>query len=363
MEKPFEYKGPGGQFQDIIGSPVEASTTISPTDSIHHVTAETPVISTIVPPHEGFTGPLFLIADAPFTICDNGNIAVLKPVTLTGRAYTFLYDHHLGKWHFTDDKAPVEEADLASDLYGHWLFDEVSGTRENSDGTAPDLTEVGGTVDSTTGVDGGLAITGLISDDKGLETSSASIPVADGFTIALAFKWDYLPPLDSAAQSILTLGPSAAGTHVHIARFYNSYFIAAAIRWSLTQEDVIELPTPRLGPLTEDEWHLLVLTYDPVTGSFTGHIDEGCRVCYVPAPGTPTSQFDFEGARKKLRAIVPAEDLAAVNGITFTTMLFRKKFGSNFVAFQGEIDWPRIWNRCLTPIDVSAVYDEFLSLL
>src|SRR5512137_1186207 len=97
-ETPYDFMSPGGQFQDIVG-PALGGATIAPTKMVHHINATTE-ISTITPPHEGFTGPVFLIADSQFTVTSTGgNIALAVTTTVAGKIYIFIYDRKTGKWY------------------------------------------------------------------------------------------------------------------------------------------------------------------------------------------------------------------------------------------------------------------------
>jgi hypothetical protein len=98
-EIPFNFMPPGGQFQDVIGNPLNAGTVIAPDHMVHHIST-TAIINTITPPHEGYTGPLYLIADSLFTWTTAGNIGTLAAAApVVGRAYAFLYDRVTGKWY------------------------------------------------------------------------------------------------------------------------------------------------------------------------------------------------------------------------------------------------------------------------
>jgi len=93
-----DFTPPGGQFSNLIGANL-TSVVLAPTRMVHHVTS-TATITTITPPHEGFTGPLYLIADSVFSWTTSGNILGAPGTTLTaGRAHGFLYDRVAGKWY------------------------------------------------------------------------------------------------------------------------------------------------------------------------------------------------------------------------------------------------------------------------
>jgi hypothetical protein len=67
---------------------------------VHHVTGTTQV-TTITPPWDDFTGPVYLIADSVFSwTSTGGNIGAASATTLVaGNAYGFLYDRVAAKWY------------------------------------------------------------------------------------------------------------------------------------------------------------------------------------------------------------------------------------------------------------------------
>lgn len=246
---------------------------------------------------------------------------------------------------------PNLDGSLLTGLYGHWPFDEVSGTRRCAIGSAPNLTETGGTVPSAPGKFGN-AISGTEADTFDLGAIGASIPMSGGVTVELWFRWPTSPSV--FPDSMLTIGPIASNTFIHIFRFYDSNFLAVGYRWGVAAGDSVSLPTPRPGPLAEDEWHLLVVTYDPTTGLFTGRVDGGCATGYVYSPPAGVGNPAL-----KLSATVPAASLAAANAVTLTTLSFMKAFNGNYKNFEGLIDAPTIWTRCLTDAEVERRWLNF----
>ena len=91
------FQPPGGNFQDLIGSPITAAETISPDRLIHHISGSTEV-ATIVPPYEDFSGPLYFVADVAMIWNASGNIAT-PGSTGGGRIAMFIYDHETQKWY------------------------------------------------------------------------------------------------------------------------------------------------------------------------------------------------------------------------------------------------------------------------
>lgn len=96
-----DFVPPGGQFANVVG-PKLNSVVIAPTKMIHHFNT-TAAITTITPPHEGFSGPIYLIADSVFTWTTTGNIAAPQATTISANnAYSFIYDRVAGKWYPVD---------------------------------------------------------------------------------------------------------------------------------------------------------------------------------------------------------------------------------------------------------------------
>lgn len=97
---PFDWLGPGDTFQNTIGQKLTAAETIVPVKRTHHVTGTT-AIATITPPStDGFSGPIYLIADSVFSWLATGNIAAANPTTVVaGQAYGFLYDRTTAVWY------------------------------------------------------------------------------------------------------------------------------------------------------------------------------------------------------------------------------------------------------------------------
>lgn len=98
-ENSYEFTPPGGLQWDLVGPKITAAATIAPTRMIHHVTGTT-TITTITPPHTGFAGPIYLIADSVMVWNSTANIIADPGTTLVAnRAYGFIYDARAGKWH------------------------------------------------------------------------------------------------------------------------------------------------------------------------------------------------------------------------------------------------------------------------
>lgn len=93
---PF-FTPPGGNFQDLIGSPIASASTIAPDRLVHHVTGIAS-ISTITVPYEGFSGPIYLIADGYWGWDTSGNIATAGAPIL-GQAIPFVYVPEKSKWY------------------------------------------------------------------------------------------------------------------------------------------------------------------------------------------------------------------------------------------------------------------------
>lgn len=92
-------QSPGGLLNDQVGGVIASAATIAPTHKVHHVSGTTAIVNITVP-HEGFCGPIFLIADAVWSWTAAGNIAVVPAATVVvGRAYPFVYDRKAAKWY------------------------------------------------------------------------------------------------------------------------------------------------------------------------------------------------------------------------------------------------------------------------
>lgn len=85
-----------------FGKPIMASPTISLSNALHHITG-TATIETIKAPN-GFSGPVWLIADAAFQLGTSGNIALAQGPFTVGQAVQVAFDNGTGKWY------PLESA-------------------------------------------------------------------------------------------------------------------------------------------------------------------------------------------------------------------------------------------------------------
>lgn len=104
LEKPFDFRPPGGQFSNLVGAPINTPATglVATIDHMIHHVITSMTITTINAPWEGFSGPLYLIADSVFTWTTANNIAAPPGTTLlAGRVYMFVYDRVTGKWYPT----------------------------------------------------------------------------------------------------------------------------------------------------------------------------------------------------------------------------------------------------------------------
>lgn len=100
-EKPFDFLPPGGQFQNLVDVPVitVVTSTVAPLRMVQHIITSM-TINTITPPHTGYVGPLYLIADSAFAIGGTGNIATTQGTPkVVGHAYGFIYDPTQAKWY------------------------------------------------------------------------------------------------------------------------------------------------------------------------------------------------------------------------------------------------------------------------
>ncbi len=100
-ELPFDFTPPGGQFSNLIGDTLTAGATLTTfSKMIHHITGTT-AIQTMVPPNtDGFSGPVYLVADSVFSWTTSGNIGAANATTVVaGAAYGFIYDRANAKWY------------------------------------------------------------------------------------------------------------------------------------------------------------------------------------------------------------------------------------------------------------------------
>lgn len=80
-----------------VGPPIVGATAITVTSSIHHITGGG-TINTINVAQQNFSGPIWLIADANFTVTGGGNIARGATV-LAGQALGLIFDNQTAKWY------------------------------------------------------------------------------------------------------------------------------------------------------------------------------------------------------------------------------------------------------------------------
>ena len=245
---------------------------------------------------------------------------------------------------FTPAPPPVD----TTDLYGYWPLDEASGNaRASTLGTAPDLAEVGGAVPEVAGRFSNAA-SSAETDTFALSGALApALAVSAGLTISFWFKW---PAYSSGLpKTMFALDNVGVTPTIHVIRFYGSDFMDVAFAWAAGQ--YVILPLPRLGNFAVDTWHLLVLTYDPATGVFTGRVDDGCMSSATVWTAAPLPAL-------KLEATVPPASLVAANASTFSRLRLLKAFNGNFVNFEGALDDLRIWTRALTATEIEDLWTE-----
>jgi hypothetical protein len=136
--------------------------------------------------------------------------------------------------------------------------------------------------------------------------------------------------------------------YLEIARFGDSAFLDVAFYWGALPA-AIGLPVPRLGDYSIDTYHLLVLTYDAVTGTLIGRVDDGCMSSAAVWVGPNTPAY-------KLQAQVSAGALAAANASTFSRLQLLQKINGNYVNFEGALDDLRIWTRVLTDAEIADIW-------
>ena len=246
--------------------------------------------------------------------------------------YTYL-------WDFGDGLPTVN----TTDLYGYWPLDEASGNpRASTLGTAPDLAETGGGVPEDAGGRFSNAVSSTEAAASHLQATLApALAVSAGLTSAFWFKWPEAPSLN--ADSILDLdnGGAHVSPYFYIVRFFNSNYLEVVFQW--TPGGAIGLPIPRLGPFAINTWHLVVVTYDAISGVLTGRVDDGCIASAV-VTSAPTS---------KQTKTVPPASLVTANASTFSRL---RLLNGNFTNFEGSLDDLRIWTRVLTDAEIADLW-------
>lgn len=276
----------------------------------------------------------------PLSVGMNTPVIFTPTATLGIPPYTYL-------WDFGDALPAVNP----TDLYGYWPLDEAGGnSRASTLGTAPDLAEVGGVVPEDAAGRFSNAASSTEVAVSHLETALApALAVSSGLTISLWFKWPAAPSLN--VDSILDL--DNGGAHVppyfYIVRFFNSNYLEVVFEW--TPGGAIGLPIPRLGPFAINTWHLVVITYDAISGVLTGRVDDGCLATAVVTSAPTSKQIET----------VPLASLATANASTFSRL---RLLNGNFSNFEGSLDDLRIWTRVLTDDEIADIWyrsDEEIS--
>ncbi len=99
-ENPYDFSPPGGQFSNLIGAILTAAATIAPVKMIHHITGTTAIQTITSPNTDGFSGPIYLVADSVFSWTTSGNIGAANATTVVaGAAYGFIYDRANAAWY------------------------------------------------------------------------------------------------------------------------------------------------------------------------------------------------------------------------------------------------------------------------
>lgn len=99
-ENPYQFMPPGGQFNDLVGA--NLNSVVNTVEKMVHHFVTTAEITTLNFPsgHEGFVGPVYLVADSLFKWTSSGNIAAPPGTTLiANHAYGFIYDRKKSKWY------------------------------------------------------------------------------------------------------------------------------------------------------------------------------------------------------------------------------------------------------------------------
>jgi hypothetical protein len=218
-----------------------------------------------------------------------------------------------------------------SDVYGYWPLDEPSGTRAKLFGSAvsADLSESGGAVASAAGKFG-LAVSSTEATTSKLLGTITPVDLSGGFTFAIRFHWPAFASNTPKSMFSLATGGIVTAPLLDVARYYGSNYLDC---WISTAAGASNLPLPRLGPFAIGTWHLLVLWYDHVAGTFSGQVDGGT---ILSAPVAPA-----------VGALLTALDTLNLTGA----------FNGNFVNFDGRLDAPILWPVTLTENERRILWD------
>ncbi|MFQ6029134.1 MAG: LamG-like jellyroll fold domain-containing protein, partial [Dehalococcoidia bacterium] len=212
----------------------------------------------------------------------------------------------------------------ATDLVGHWKFDEVSGSNANdSSGNDNHGSLFGNPTWFAPGqVGGALDFDG--SGDGVLVNGSESINNMDAFTVSL---WFYADTVGQKRQ-----GRIIDKNQAFEARFsaYDSRIYFDAERWSGNDGKW----RFKLGNSLLGSWHHLVLTYD-----------------YSSTNNDPVLYVDGVQAS-------PPEELKAPSGTpaSDTGVLAIGNRASGNRSFDGRLDDVKLFNRALVPAEVTSLY-------
>lgn len=240
----------------------------------------------------------------------------------------------------------VIAVDLAANLYGCWLFNEATGTRQPAYGTAPAMLETG-TVSSATGRNGSYALSSTEADTSEL-SNTISLAASAGLTIAFWFYWPVYSSAFPKSMFVVDNGAGPVSPYLFVYRFYNSNFLEVTFDWTTSS---VSLPTPRLGGYPVNGWHLFVLTYNATTGVLRGRVDQGCLASATDWTALPLPAY-------RLSATVPAAELANANAAVFTRLSWLKEYNGSFVNYEGRIDEPSIWPVVLSDAKIESLWCE-----
>ena len=240
----------------------------------------------------------------------------------------------------------VSVVNLLAGLVGYWHLDEVNGTRVAAVG--PDLLEVGGAVPSAAGLFGNSILGASEASASGLDATFAPVlDLSTGLTLAFWIKWPAWSSGEPKAVVSIDSG-SLAPPSIGIIRFYNTGFLSIGFSWV---GDSVVIPTPYLGELTEDSWHLFVISYDPTTGELIVRFDQGCLADAVDWTALPLPAY-------RLSVIVPPASLAAANSSTFSRIHLLSAWDAAYVSLEGQMDELRIWSRVIEPELIEALWNN-----
>jgi hypothetical protein len=218
------------------------------------------------------------------------------------------------------------QSSLDNNLLAYWKLNETSGIRFDSTGNNHSISEVNGTVNSTTGI-----LSNAASITNGNITSWLKLPpgICDVGNGQKTFSvWFKINQTSIGYQWIWMQGTGADQRDIGICyiengSYLNSLFVTdQGSYWSGGNLGGNVVPTANV-------WHHFACTFSGDT--YTAYYD-----------GNQIAQFGYSGA---VQSSGSEYTLAHYNSYT------------NFGAFKGALDEVGIWNRVLSPAEIAALYN------